>query len=675
MTRSKPISVYIALITVLAISTQTLAETGIPIWQFHDDGSFDLKAGPLSLTGCYPAIDGHSAFAKSVTIRQNPRGGKITYQLTKAELILEFRYDRDSAILSTTLKGLSTAPHWIYPIAQSKVAGADRYFKQGIGFAGPSGVRKIKPPVIRRESRTADETMSFDSYLTFALIAPDDTTLALAAYEHSSFLQRTTFYNRQYRYGLIDRWLDSNRWFIEAGFATENIAIKNAELKLPDLHFVTGPVPFDTLRRLAKNIAKANSVKLDKPTSYHWCSWYDCEKNFSIDKLESFLAGLKTIDPPSPITAIQIDDYCTYGDWLGQNENWPDTVKPAFEKIIAAGYRPGIWVAPFMVDSRSKLYKDHPNWVLHDADGNAVIHWKRPGYDVLALDSSNPGAFEYLRNVFSTLRRWGAAYYKTDFMDWGLVDSTKVKRATPGKTSVQYFVDVADMIRSEIGDESFWLGCISPFAPMVGRVDAVRVANDVHWSWSQGGTGNMFAETFADEYFNNILFANDPDVLYVREYNCELTEDEIYSIALWAGILGGTVNTSDRFNLLAPDRLRLWRFVQPSPQHHIAQLPFFSKPYADQRILVAVRPCPGRNAFAVLFVNHTDKQAAKEYKIRDLTTHSELLAFEWKPAHNKPMDRVSSLKITLKPHASILYYLTADDSPPPRRLVEAPGHP
>ncbi len=636
----------------------------IPQWRLDDDGSFDLTAGGLSLTGCYPAIDGQAIHPVSVTVEKNDTAGSVTYQLTEGKLLLSLSYDDNSAILSTTLKGFTTAPHWIYPLAQGRTSGADRYFKQGIGFAGPSGVRKIKLPVIRRESRTPDETLSFDSYLTFALIAPDDTTLALAAYKHSNYLQRTTFYNRQYRYGLIDRWLDSDAWFVEAGFATENIAIPGGELKLPDLHFTTGAKPFDTLRSLAACIAKSNNVKLDKPTSYHWCSWYDWEKNFSIDKLESFLAGLKTIDPAIPLMAVQIDDYCFYSDWLEKNENWPDTVKPAFEMIRDAGYAPGIWVGPFMVDTRSKLYKEHPEWVLHDLNGKEIIHWERDGYNVLQLDSSHPDAFQYLRTVFRTLRKWGATYYKTDFMDWGLADSTKVKRATPGKTSVQYYVDVVDMIRKEIGAECFWLGCISPFPPMVGRADAVRVGNDVAFAWNPGGVGNMFQESFADQYFNNVLFATDPDVLYVRTYNCQLTKDEIYTIALWDGILGGIVNTSDRFDKVPADRLKLWRFLQPTKEHKIAQLPFFSKPYADQPILTAVRHYADLNASAVLFVNHTDEPASGKFQIKDLIGIPDAFCFEWKPSQSSPLGKKSSLDINLKPHASALYYLSADDSPP-----------
>jgi len=659
---------FLTIICGLAFASM-VSSGDVPKWALDENGSFGITIGDMTLSNCYPAIDGHSVFAKSVSVKRSSKGGQIVYKLDKAELILTFGYDADSAVLGTMLKGLKQAPDWIYPIAQGQASGADRFFKQGIGFAGPSGVIKLKPAVIRRESPTPDEAWTFDSYMTSGLTAPDNTTLAIGAYEHNNYLQRSTFYNRTYRFGLIDRWIDSDSYYYEAGFATENIAISSGVLKLPDLHFIAGPEPFETLQHLARSIAKALKARTDKPTSYHWCSWYDSEKEFSIEKLDEFMTGLRQIEPATPIMAIQIDDYCNYGDWLLENDKWPGTLKPAFEKIIQAGYRAGIWVGPFMVDTRSKLYKDHPDWVLHDANGEPIIHWKREGYDVLQLDSSHPQAFEYLRTVFHTLRSWGATYYKTDFMDWGLADSTKVKRYTPGKTSVQYFVDVVKMIREEIGEESFWLGCISPYAPMIGRVDAIRVANDVAYGWSAGGVGNMFQESFADQYFNGIFWQNDPDVLYVRTYNCQLTEDEIHSIALWDGILGGVVNTSDMFHKVPAERLKLWRFVQPRKEYDIAKLPFWSKPYAEQRLLAAVRSYPERRAWGVLFVNPTDKHISEEYQIKDLIAQAEVFCFEWKPAENKAAGKLSSLKPDLKPHACTLYYLSTEDIPPEQEMA------
>lgn len=651
----------VALIAAVILPSVCFSAAGNPEWKLHDDGSFDLVCGNLSLSNCYPAIDGHSIFAKSVSVKTSKTGGTIKYQMEKGRLILTFGYDEDSAVLGAALEGLNQAPHWIFPVAQAQIRGADRFYKQGIGFAGPSGIMKIKPPVIRRESPTPDEAWSFDSYLTSGFISPDNVTLAIGAYEHSNYLQRSTFYNRQYRCGLIDRWLDSDTWYYEAGFATENINVPAFVLKLPDLHFLSGLEPFDTFNQLAKNIAKACHARTDKPTSYHWCSWYDTEKNFSIDKLDEFLTGLKSIQPPIPIMAVQIDDYCTYGDWLGENDQWPKGLKPAFEKIRQAGFRPGIWIGPFMVDSRSKLFKEHPDWVLHDLQGRPYIEWKRENYNVYALDSSHPEAFEYLRTVFKTLRSWGATYYKTDFMDWGLKDSTKFKRATPGKTSVQYFVDVVDMIRREIGDDSFWLGCISPYPPMIGRVDAVRVGNDVGYAWNPGGAGNMFAESLADQYFNNVLWQNDPDVLYVRKYNCQLTEDEIYSIALWNGILGGIVNTSDMFHKVPPDRLKLLRFVQPTKEHQTASLPFWSNP---RNVLVAVRSYSERNAWSVLFVNPGEKPVAEKFLISELIKHNKAFCFEWLPGKSKAVGSKSALEIELKPHACALFYLSQGDTPP-----------
>ena len=127
-----------------------------------------------------------------------------------------------------------------------------------------------------------------------------------------------------------------------------------------------------------------------------------------------------------------------------------------------------------MVSSQSELYRNHPDWLLHRHDGSLLVEWEKDPWgqgQVCILDTSHPEAFEHIRSVFRTLRKWGITYFKTDFMDWGLQNSLKVRRFTPGKTSVQYYLDVVRMIREEIGEESYWLGCISPYPPMIGYVD------------------------------------------------------------------------------------------------------------------------------------------------------------------------------------------------------------
>jgi len=247
-------------------------------------------------------------------------------------------------------------------------------------------------------------------------------------------------------------------------------------------------------------------------------------------------------------------------------------------------------------------------------------------------------------------------------MDWGLRDSTAVQRYTPGKTSVQYFMDVVKMIREEIGDDGYWLGCISPYEQLIGYVDRMRLTNDVHPDWTRESTVNMFRETFAGQYFNNILWQNDPDVLYVRENNSEFTEDETYSVALWDGILGGVVNTSDALHEVPKERLQLWRFVQPTKEKKTAKLPF----WADDKIHpVAVREYPEHNTWGVLIVNVSDQAYESQYSIREVIGDiDEGFCYEWMPGRSKKIGKVSDLRPQLRKHQSVLYYISKEEKPP-----------
>ena len=152
-----------------------------------------------------------------------------------------------------------------------------------------------------------------------------------------------------------------------------------------------------------------------------------------------------------------------------------------------------------------------------------------------------------------------------------------MRRHTPGKTSVEYYRDLLTVIREEIGKESFWLGCGTPFAPSLGYIDGTRIGGDVGDSWKAGfGPMNMLEETRGDQYFNNVWWQNDSDVVMLRDFHIHLDGKEIRSLALWQGILGGVINTSAPLHEIAPDRLALWRFLQPGNLRWTATLPYFA---------------------------------------------------------------------------------------------------
>jgi len=638
-------------------------------WILHDNGTYDLCFGPIMLAHCYPSFDCEPVRPVEVSVSRTPDGGQVVYRLASGALVLELGQDTNGPMVEARLRGVTKAPHWVYPLAGARVSGVRRWFKQGLGFAGPSGLLEIP------SGRAA---WSLDSYMVTGFTAASGQTVAIGALRHGDFTQRSTLYNRQRRRGLVDRHIDTDEVLFEAGFATECVSAAGDEFPLPSLHIVAGDTPFATMHHLARLIAEAAGVRLRHPPRYHYCSWYEYEKNFSLERLREMLEGLRKLKQPAGFQTIQIDDgYCTRGDWLTPNELWPGGLETAFKLIREHGYEPGIWVGPFMVSSESELFRKHPDWVVHGHNGEPLEEWGHKGE--FALDTSNPDAFEYLRTVFRTLRSWGATVYKTDFLDWGLKDSLTVRRHTPGRTSVQYYRDVLAMIRKEIGADSYWLACIAPFAPFVGFADGARVANDVGPRWGEGSVGNMLQESASDQYFNNVFWQNDNDVLYLRAageprgaardpalapiMRSKLSQRELVSIALWNAILGGSINTSDRLHLMKPGRRALWRFLRPLAEPRTARLPYWG---SSGDILVAVLEHAPGQAWAVLGLNPTRKALRKCCPMVELTGAASAWCFAWQPGKSRLLGKRDTVEFALGSHESALLYVsTAKQAPGP----------
>ena len=388
--------------------------------------------------------------------------------------------------------------------------------------------------------------------------------------------------------------------------------------------------------------------------------------------------------PLVPFQGVLIDaGFAPAGDWLNADERiYKGGLKNAFASIASAGFAPGIWISPFMVSSLSQVYKEHPEWMVRDLQGKPVLHGKgKPFFYAYAtheeryyLDSTHPGAFDFLRETFRTYRKWGVKSYKLDFMEWGFKDSATVARHKAGKTSTQNFVDVLRMIKEEIVPDAYFHDCITPFAPMLGFADGMRVGYDVDTdTWTRdGSTINMFQETMASQYINNVLWQNDPDVLYVRDGSgtTRLSDDETVALALWNGILGGVVSTSDQPHRLPPDRLALLRFVHPGTQFGKARFPLWGANAKAGAFpgLVAVRDYAQGHLHAVLVVNHGEEPIEAKLSLTDLGMAAQSYVFDWRRGSSKRIGAAKSLEIKLARHQSRLFYVSSKNAPPADNL-------
>ncbi|MDX2191412.1 MAG: glycoside hydrolase family 36 protein [Bacteroidota bacterium] len=633
-----------------------------PVWKINADGSIDLTFSTIKLKGIYPAIDNIPIKAIQLKIDSN----SVSYVLTDCTIKLSILEENELLKIKSSIEGLEIAPHWFQPIGNAEIIGLNKFYYQGLGFAGPSGWAPITETPYKTPVKTengGDENWILESYLVSGLMAADGSSVAIAALDHRNYLQKSTLHNDQKRWGLINRHLLHEQIYFQSEFSTENIPIPSRKLELPDLVFVSNKSAWASMTKMADLIATEMQIKPMKAPRYHWCSWYIKGKEFSFADLKNFYADVEKQNPRPTFQTVQIDDghQKWYGDWLDYRpEVWPNGLKPAFELIKSKGQAAGVWIGAFMVHKKSKLFAEHPQWILERKDGTFIEEF---GGDCVILDTSHPDAMAYIRNVFRQMRKDGATFYKTDFMDWGLQDSVVVKRHQPGKTSVQYYRETLQAIREEIGPESYWLACISPFAPFLGFADGVRAANDTTEEWS-GNIINAINQMSALQYSNNKLFQTDPDVMYLNNKIFKYTDTEIQSFAYFCGIMGGSVNTSDWLN--DSESVKLWRFLAPAEKISQATLPFWTE---NKTICVAVRKYESINAYGVLLLNTTNKMQKDSFEMNDLVGLPLAHVYKWNHFGSGYINQKNSLETTLAPHESALYFISAVKKAPDANLT------
>lgn len=622
-------------------------------WSLHDDGSFGLDAGDFALSDAYPAQGGVPLRPTGVSVERDGGGGRIEYRSAEYTLRLVFGTPSpDEAALDATYVAAAT-PRSLAPLALAVMSGVKRLFRQAQGIGGGTGFVDVPPP---------DKTVT--SHAITALVGPlgaeggdgGGAAIIITTPDHGRFEHLCTV-------GALPG--DGYRPRLTAGFSTEGVPLPTGELALPTLRITRVPRLDAGLRDAAQVIAHAMGARAARPASYHWCSWYYLYHNLDMPLLREYLAGFKALQPAMRVDYFQIDAgyFPSAGDWLLPTPRFPEGLGPAFRAIRGAGYKPGVWIGPFMVGNRSRLFDEHPDWLLRDRAGELVTPWRHygepkvwgyPDEESYVLDTSHPAAMDYLHEVFVRLRELGAEMFKTDFLYWGLQDSAKVRRHAPGKTSVEYMRDALTTIRDAIGRDAFWLGCIAPYMPCVGFMDAMRIGGDVGPSWRGAfGPQNMLGETAHSQHFNHVFWQNDPDAIMLRDFHLELTTPEVRSLALWQAAMGGSVNTSDPLHRIAPERLRLWRGIEPPERPALARLPLLGR---EGRPLVAVRDfAPG--VAAVLIFNASDAPEHRPLTLRELGLPPQAAAAECEEQAVRPLGTVSALPTELAPHASRLYYV------------------
>jgi alpha-galactosidase len=271
-----------------------------------------------------------------------------------------------------------------------------------------------------------------------------------------------------------------------------------------------------------------------------WCSWsYYFKHVTEADVVENVEAARRL---EVPIEVVQIDDgYETaIGDWSEVDRRF-GSLRRCADAIRAAGMVAGIWIAPFMVDPRSRLAAQHPDWLLPDVD--AGEHW---GVTMRILDIANRDAANHLRLVFHTFSGWGYRFFKLDFL---------YAAAIPGLSAYR---EGMQLVREAVGEDAVLLIGGAPLLPSIGLCDAMRVGPDVlpETPHPQLDIEPLKQITSLRSWMNGRLWVNDPDHVVARKQLKDRDE--------WAAYIetyGGVTFSGDRLAALDPHGMELTRRV------------------------------------------------------------------------------------------------------------------
>ncbi|HIF9116967.1 TPA: alpha-galactosidase [Photobacterium damselae] len=330
-------------------------------------------------------------------------------------------------------------------------------------------------------------------------------------------------------------------------------------ITLEQIVTVVGSNLQDVYQSFTKAINRNHPKRNDTQRSpVGWCSWYAYYAGVSASDIEQNIRCMTGEN--KNIEWVLLDDgYQAYmGDWLTPSERFSDGIQTVIAKIKQQGKQPGIWLAPFIAEPSSEIFKQHPNWFVCHQEGELLKAetvtyggWRcTPWY---ILDTSHPEVQAHLTSVVKTMREeWGVELFKLDANYWGTLKGVRYQKDCTGVAAYRLGMEAIAK-----GAGSAWLlGCNAPMWPSLGLVDAMRVSDDVERNPHR--FSQIAQETFYRSWQHLALWHIDPDCVTLIDLESQKTSHNSYLFHRDVVLASGGV-------LLSGDPLAYWTpFAQQS---------------------------------------------------------------------------------------------------------------
>ena len=431
------------------------------------------------------------------------------------------------------------------------------------------------PPQKKQPSLTCRMIKGWNQYLVFpnSTFKPDSNTVLA---QFVTYLRWDDFYLVFASVGNIARTLPPVQFIFDrsSNIVTVEICDKGNDWRRDDItaqiEIFTAESFFeckDKLREIFGGLQFSSISALGK-TPAGWESWYNHYANINEKLIIEDLAALtqtENIISSGKYSSkiFQIDDGWeqALGDWQTRSDRFPAGFKPIVEKIEDAGFIPGLWIAPFIIDSRSKTATEHPDWLLRDERQKLITAgynplWGKNG-SFYCLDLSNDSVLNHLDNLMKTIiDDWGFRYIKLDFLYAGMLMGDYATPTASYKIYNRALKTITSRLKNSSGKPVFYLGCGVPFELSFKYLPLSRIGCDTYEHWTNklarmlnwNGRNEAYLnlkDTLGHALWDGTIFANDPDVIFIRSENCSLTQEEKLLIAKTNSLFGSQFMYSD----------------------------------------------------------------------------------------------------------------------------------
>ena len=353
-------------------------------------------------------------------------------------------------------------------------------------------------------------------------------------------------------------WLNTEQFYVRAG-----------------LNFA------DCVDAYARHVAAISKARLPRRTVTGWNDWQYYREEKDEKALRTSLDVLRKMRRQGCDLEYVILDggWCDHAsEWLEPCAKFPSGMKAISAELRRKGMKLGLWLAPFITNVKTKVVREHPEWMVRDAATDGPLTRKQSNVgEANVIDFTVGGALDWLREVVRTMvDDWKVGYIKLDGPS--LAHYYGGKLHDPSVTSLEAIESVMRAIRQAAGDDVIIEG-EGIYEPSIGYVETQRISQDNHPFWYSPQTGqpclkeNMKNELLGS-YMHNVLWHIHRENVILRDFlsplnhrtaenpaikDSTLNENELRSYLSAATLSGGSMLLTDPMDQLArsPERMEL----------------------------------------------------------------------------------------------------------------------